>query len=249
MLIACQVNGSIQVGALNERAHSELVKGTLRRGCEGNFLLKLISGQGPSLKNQRFIASEPSNCNSEPLKLLELKLSSTASFSISLLLLLSPPSLLLQRCCQEWFAFFHQFPFLLKLVTFIYFLLLFCGRNSGRCCQIASFSATLCDVCLCARVKMRKGLEWFPYLTNWKWMQRERVAIHRLLNKVHWLPALINNRREALFQASLQGSCLVEDSESCSQNKDCRLSLWHKILARQITIRNLIVLITYSTSY
>lgn len=50
MLIACQGNGSIQVGASNERTHSELVKGTLRYGCEANFLLTRISRQqGPSL--------------------------------------------------------------------------------------------------------------------------------------------------------------------------------------------------------
>lgn len=83
--------------------------------------------------------------------------------------------------------FFWLFPFLLKLVTFIYFLLFsLCERNSGRCCQIASFSATPCDVCLCENEK-RLGMISPSCLLE---MDAKRTCGYRLLNKVHWLLAL-----------------------------------------------------------
>lgn len=160
----------------------KLVKSTLHHGYEANFLLTLMSGQGgPSFSCKWswkptsftayerlkvyliFFPSKQSRCNAAPI-LLKPKLSSSASFFLSLLLSLH----FLLLCCQEWFKLFHPFPFLLKLVTIIYFLPFSTLLLSGRCCHTAYFSEMLCNVCLYACVKMRKALEWFPHLTAWK---------------------------------------------------------------------------------
>lgn len=107
------------------------------------------------IKSQCFIVSEQSNCISAPWILFELKLSGTASFSISLLC-----SSLLLPCyfnavVRDDLNFFHQFHFLFKLVTFIYFLL-FLWEKLWQVLPNCILSATQYDVCLCACVKMKK---------------------------------------------------------------------------------------------
>lgn len=153
----------------------KLVKGTLHHGYEANFLLTLMSGQdGPSFSCKWsweptsftayerlkvyliFFPFKQSRCNAAPI-LLKPKLSSSASFSSSFHLLLSLPFLLLYHCCQEWFKLFHPFPFLLKLVTIIYFLLFSTLLLRG----IQAGAATLHTFLRCCVM--------YVYMPVWKW--------------------------------------------------------------------------------
>lgn len=120
-------------------------------------------------------------CNSAPRILQELKLTSTASFfNFPLVMPLSPSSLLLQLCCQEWFKLFHHFPFSLSLsrVGHIYLFPPFLWEKI----QAGAVKLPpLCSSVWCMFTRAcenEKGLGMIPpNLTNWKWMQREHVAI------------------------------------------------------------------------
>lgn len=110
---------------------------------------------------------------------LELKLSSSASFS-------TPLVFLLVTVAKEWFKLFQQ-PFLLNLATFIYFLLVVWERFGQGAAKLRPLSARLCDVCLCENEK-RLGMITPSYLLE---MDAERTCGCGLLNKVHRLQALI----------------------------------------------------------
>ncbi len=72
-------------------------------------------------------------------------------------------------------TFFTSFHFFLSW-WHLFISTSFCEGDSGRCCQIASFLRRHV-MHVYTGEKMRRGLEWFPLLTYWKWMQRERVAV------------------------------------------------------------------------
>ena len=119
---------------------------------------------GATLKRLRalgFYCSEQSNCNSAPQVLLKLTLSKQSLvFDVPVFFLNSSlPSLLRERCCQEWFKLSHRFLFLLKLETLIYSLV-FEGRGGATKRRLAF---DMSDACFCAGFgKLKRGLEWSP---------------------------------------------------------------------------------------
>lgn len=104
------------------------------------------------------------NCNSAPRILLELKLTSTASFFNFPLLC---PSLLPPRyfssVVRNDLNFSTSFLFLSQSWSHLFISSsFFCERKFRQVLPNCLLSAAACDVCLRALVKMRKGLEWFP---------------------------------------------------------------------------------------
>ena len=145
----------MQVVALNERTHLEQEhlyyesKATflLTSRQKGSSLLCKLCLQGTTtalhknIKGYRFVISEQSNRNSVPRTLLE-----RLHFQFPFYCFFLIPSSYLNTVVKNDLNFLAVSFSSEVCDAYLFISFSFHERNSGRSCQIASFSATLCDV-------------------------------------------------------------------------------------------------------